>query len=539
MTKNKIRYGSALEHGKAHQTEHQLWSRRSFLRGLGVAGGGSILFSSNSLAALAASPFGFALNSSNADRVLVIIRLKGGNDGLNTVVPLFDYSTYANNRPNIRIPENEVLSLNDAFGLHPQMNDLLPLWNEGKMKIIHSVGYPDQNLSHFRSSDIWASASDEDTIDASGWLGRLITKQYPDYLTNPPDVPPAIQIGGAGSIIFNDTEQNSLSVSVRNPNELFEIAQSGQLYPLDNIPDCFYGEQLEFMRINANATFIYAEAVKAAYDASTTAVDYLNGMNSQLALVARLIKGNLGTKLYMVTLDGFDTHAGQANQHANLLYRLSNTVQRFYQDLAADNRDKEVLTMTISEFGRRIAQNASNGTDHGSAAPLLMFGEGLNGNGFVGTPPDLQNTDGIGNLVYQTDFREIYASVLENWLCIESSTVDMVLGRTFDRLDIGLDCVAVNNDPTITELIGVQHEARYDAAGRVFIHYHLPQAAVVKIEVYDILGQLVSSLFNGRQAAGSHQVPFQPPQYRFVNGIYVYRIEVNGRVYSRKMQLMK
>lgn len=536
---NKIRYGSALEHGKAHQKEHNNWSRRSFLRGLGMAGGASMLFGANPLSALAASPFGFALNSSNSDRILVLIRLKGGNDGLNTVIPLFDYGTYIANRPNIGIPQNEVVGLNDSFGLHPQMNDLMPLWNEDKMKIIHSVGYPDQNLSHFRSSDIWGSASDADMTDTSGWLGRFITNQYPDYLTNPPEIPPAIQIGGTGSIIFNDTEQNNLSVSVRDPNELFEIAQSGQLYPLDNLPDCFYGEQLEFMRINANATFIYAEAIKAAYDSSTTDGDYLNGMNSQLSLVARLIKGNLGTKLYMVTVDGFDTHANQPNQHANLLYQISNTLPVFFQDLAAANKDQDVLVMTVSEFGRRIGQNASNGTDHGSAAPLMMFGAGLNGSGFVGTPPDLQNTDANGNLAFHTDFREIYATVLENWLCIDPQAVDMVLGQSFNRLDVGLDCMAVNTAPKIEELIGIQHEARYDASGRVVIHYNLPRAANIKVDVFDIIGQHVAQLHNGYQMAGTYQIPFVPPRFSFVNGIYVYRIEVEGRVYSRKMQLMR
>lgn len=537
--KNNNRIGAALEHGKAHQEDHKRWSRRTFLRNLGLAGGASMLFSQTSLASIAASPLGFALSGGNPERALVLIRLKGGNDGLNTIVPLYDFSTYANSRPNLHIPENELLSLSNEFGMSNTMQALQPMWEDGQMKVINSVGYPDQNLSHFRSIDIWGSASDANVVDSSGWLGRFITNEYPDYLTNPPAIPPAIQIGSSGGIVFNDDMQNNLAVSVRNPDELYEIAQTGQLHTLDNIPECTYGEQLEFMRITANATFIYAEAIKEAYDNSTTNADYSTNLGRQLGLVARLIKGNLGTKLYMVTLDGFDTHAGQGNQHPQLLQQLSEAVSRFYDDLGASGRSQDVLAMTFSEFGRRIGQNASNGTDHGSAAPLLMFGEALNGNGFVGTNPDLQNTDANGNLLFHTDFREIYATVLENWLCIDAATVDGILGQSFNRIDVGLSCETVGVGAT-AYAAAIQHEARYHRNGQVYIHYTLPDSAKVKVEIFDITGKAVAMLFNGQQFSGSHQLLFQvPQQYGFVSGIYVYRIEVNGRAYSQKMSLVR
>jgi uncharacterized protein (DUF1501 family) len=193
-----------------------------------------------------------------SDRILVLIRLKGGNDGLNTIIPVGDYGTYQALRPTIRVPQNEILNLNTAFGIPKTMAAAQTMWQDGKMKVVHSVGYPDQNLSHFRSSDIWASASDSNVTDDSGWLGRHLQQLYPDFLLNPPALPPAIQIGSVGNLAFTDSNNVNISVSVNDPNELYEIAQLGQLYSLDNLPDCLYGEQLGYMRAVANSTFVYA-----------------------------------------------------------------------------------------------------------------------------------------------------------------------------------------------------------------------------------------------------------------------------------------
>ncbi|MBP8239486.1 MAG: hypothetical protein KAX50_05980, partial [Saprospiraceae bacterium] len=304
---NKLPLGSSPDHGAAHENNHRQWSRRSFLRSIGITGGVSLMAGSMPLMALKGTFLEMALANSNSDRILVLIRLKGGNDGLNTIIPVSDYGTYQALRPQLRVPSNQIISLGSSFGMHPQMADLQPLWQDGAMKVVHGVGYPDQNLSHFRSSDIWASASPANVIDDSGWLGRLLMEQYPDYLTNPPLIPPAVQIGGVGNISFMDGENVNLSVSVTNPDELAEIAQLGQLYDVQNLPDCFFGEQLGYLRTIANSTFIYAQRIKDAFDNSTTDATYQNGsLWEQLALVARLIKGGLGTQLYMVTLDGFD-----------------------------------------------------------------------------------------------------------------------------------------------------------------------------------------------------------------------------------------
>ncbi|MEL7222825.1 MAG: DUF1501 domain-containing protein, partial [Bacteroidota bacterium] len=380
---NDNRKGATLANGKAHQKDHQQWSRRTFLRQLGIAGTTSFLLGGTPLTAIANSPLAMALsNAVNDDRILVLIRLKGGNDGLNTIIPLFDYGTYQGARNDIAIPQNELINLTDELAMPNTMSALSNMWEGGQMKVVNNVGYPDQNLSHFRSTDIWSSASDSDELLSSGWLGRLLEQEYPDFLSNPPLVPPAIQMGSAGNLVFNDNAGFDMSLNVADPEQLYEIAQTGQLYDPLMVPECHYGEQLSYLRSVSNNVFRYAETIAENFGNGTNSVEYDgNSLAEQLALVARLIRGGLGTRLYMVVHDGFDTHANQAGSHPELLNQLARAVQHFHEDLSNGGHGDRVLSMTFSEFGRRIEQNASGGTDHGAAAPLFLFGEGLNGNG--------------------------------------------------------------------------------------------------------------------------------------------------------------
>ncbi len=535
---NNIRKGASLADKKAHAKDHKRWSRRNFIRGLGLTAGTGMMLAKTPISAIASSPLAYLLNeAANEDRVFVLIRLKGGNDGLNTIVPLYDYSTYQSYRPNIALAENSLLGLSNEFGMHPNLQNIKSLWDDGKMKVVNNVGYDNHSLSHFRSTDIWGSASDASEVINSGWLGRFLENEYPDYLMTPPPNPPAIQIGSSGSLLFNGAGESNTnySLAVTSPDELFEIAQTGQLYDTQNIPDCHYGTQLEYLRTVANTTFIYADIIKQAYDNSSTEIDFTTSLGNQLALVSRLIKGGLGTKFYVVSLDGFDTHAGQLNSHAQLMNNLSSAVREFYEDLGA--KGKDVLSMTFSEFGRRVQQNASQGTDHGTAAPIMLFGEGLNGNGFIGTGPDLDDLDNNGNLKFGTDFREIYASVLENWLCIDPDLVNNILGQSFDRLDIGLTCSPQVSSPSLAGY-QLQHEARYTSDGQIIIRYTLPNTMFTKVEVFNILGQSVAKLHQGRQSRGEHQLTFRGGS-QFAPSSYVYRIEANGQAYSNKIVLMR
>lgn len=534
----KMRHGSTLTDKKAHQLDHFRWSRRSFLRNMGITGSMSMLLGNLPISTTTASPLSQALNNSETERILVLIRLKGGNDGLNTIVPLYDYSTYRNLRPNIALKENDITKINDAIGIPKTLDPLTPFWQEGAMKIIQSVGYANQNLSHFRSSDLWASAQDELTFDGSGWYGRLIENQFPDFLENPPIIPPAIQIGGSANVAFNNKEMTNLAISVQNPEEIAEIAETGQLYTTANLPECYYGEQVGFVRSVANNTFFYAGILSETYKAARNEVEYSGDLGAQLATVARLIKGNLGTKLYMVSIDGFDTHANQLRDHPALLSELSTAIADFYQDLNKGGRDQDVLAVTFSEFGRRIEENGSTGTDHGAAAPMMVFGAGINGNGFIGKRPDLKDVDEVGNLKYDTDFRSVYATLLESWLCVDSNVVDEIMGQSFTRIEaLGLTCNAQTT--AISEIFRkeIVHQARYSANGNITIYYELSEGSQVNVQVFNLLGQPVATLANAYQSAGAYTLPFISPRKQLAKGQYFYRIQVGQQLYSNAFLL--
>ncbi|MGB3152377.1 MAG: hypothetical protein WBB27_17100, partial [Maribacter sp.] len=219
-----------------HDHEHQYWSRRSFLQALGIAGSGSMMLGANMLTASAPSALSAGIAAAETDNILILIRLSGGNDGLSTVIPIEQYDSYANARPNIYIPESKVLKLTDEFGVPSYMSALEPMWGEGQFKAVHGVGYEGQSLSHFTGSDIFAN-TDLATTGFSGlntgWMGRHFENIYPDYLVNPPAAPAAIQIGQFGNLVFQGEETNYAFVT-SNINQLEEIAESGVVYGLDD-----------------------------------------------------------------------------------------------------------------------------------------------------------------------------------------------------------------------------------------------------------------------------------------------------------------
>lgn len=441
-------------HDDGHD-DHHLSSRRSFLRNLGLLSAGTALVPGLPLHALGSSSLSQALLDNPTDRILILIRLKGGNDGLNTIIPTYAFSAYQNARPTIAYAQSQLQALSPELAVSNDFSGAFDLWQRGSMSVVNGVGYPDASLSHFRGTDILASASDASEVVTSGWLGRHLDRCFPDYLSNPPSAPPAIQIGGAGSISFNNDENISLSVTVNNVNELAELAETGELYDTSDLPDCLYGSQLGYLRGVANSAFVFAGGIEQAYDRGSNAVAYTGGeLSDQLALVARLIKGGIETRIFLVTLEGFDTHAAQENNHPRLLRELGGSLKAFYDDLAVSGDDQRVISTTFSEFGRRIEQNASNGTDHGTASPQLLFGPALNGNGngIHGDAPDLTASDPNGNLVFTTDFRSVYATLLQDWLCVPEGNVDTILGGSFPRLDLGFDCLTVGTRNVVERL---------------------------------------------------------------------------------------
>lgn len=553
-----------LEHD-GHDLEHKTWSRRSFIQALGIAGSGSMFLGSNLVSASAPSPLTAAIAAAETDNILILIRLSGGNDGLSTVIPIQQYDTYANARPNIYIPESKVLKLTDDFGVPTYMSSLEPMWGEGQFKAVHGVGYEGQSLSHFTGSDIFAN-TDLTTTGFSGlntgWMGRHFENIYPDYLINPPEAPAAIQIGNLSNLVFQGEETNYAFVT-NNINQLEEIAETGVFYDIENAPfdNCMYGDQLKFLRGVANTTYEYAGKIHEAYERGQNQVEYQdNGFARQLALLARLIKGNLGTKVYMISLGGFDTHGNQPLAHERLMSNLSIAVNNFYEDVAFTEQDDKVLSMTFSEFGRRIYENGSNGTDHGKAAPTLFFGSGLSGSAFVGEHPSLESPNNRGNLEYTMDFRNLYGTVLAEWLCVPRADVEAHLDFQYQAIDLGFNCsgetfddIAMDNDPpTLPEtppsesedpdpelLNTVVHTPYYPTENAPHIHLEMPFAAHVDIQLYNILGQNVGTVFNEMMLEGSTEINIREQMRDTLStGKYIYRIQVGEEKMSKSVMIM-
>jgi len=554
-----------LEHD-GHDTEHKQWSRRSFLQALGIAGSGSMMLGSNFLTASAPSPLTSAIADAETDNILILIRLSGGNDGLSTVIPIEQYDAYANARPNIYIPESKVLKLTDEFGVPSYMKSIEPMWGDGQFKAVHGVGYEGQSLSHFTGSDIFSNTDLSSTGFSglnTGWMGRHFEHCYPDYLINPPAAPAAIQIGQFGSLVFQGEETNYAFVT-SNIDQLEEIAESGVVYGLDDamFNDCMYGDQLKFLRGVANTTYEYSGTIHDAWSRGQNQVEYQdNYFARQLALLARLIKGNLGTKVYMISMGGFDTHGNQPLAHERLMTNLSVAIDNFYDDLGFTEQDDKVLSMTFSEFGRRIFENGSNGTDHGKAAPTLFFGSGLNGSAFVGEHPTLEDPDGRGNLEYTMDFRDLYATVLAEWLCVDIPIVEQhLLDHPYAPINLGFNCSGVDfpdvvysdGDVTLPEveepteptpydptlLDAIVHKPFYPTDENPHIYLEMPFSAHVDIQLFNILGQKVGTVFNEMMFEGSVELNIRERMPKHLAaGKYIYRIDVQNQKMAKSVML--
>ncbi len=511
----------------SHDEEHEYWSRRNFLKTLGVTGTGMML--GGNMMAMPFSKLNRLLSNSLGDRVLVLIRLNGGNDGLNTFVPLFDYSTYSSLRPNLALPTSGLYNLDAGIGMHQQMGSAYNMWQQGSMKVLQGVGYENQSLSHFRSTDIWDTASDASVVDDSGWLGRHLEDLYPDFNTNPPSVPAAIKIGSNGDMMFNNSGGMDMAFSVANPDQLLEVAENGTLYDLTSSSNCFYDDQVYYLKTVANSIYNYAEEIGNSYNASSNSMSAnypTNGLGPQLALVARMIKGNLGTKLFLVSHGSYDTHASQLNNHASLLQNLSESVEAFYADLTAGGKENDVLSMTVSEFGRRVQQNGSEGTDHGMAAPLMMFGPALAGNGLIGDHPDLVDLDN-GNLKYGIDFKQVYATVLKDWLCLPETDVDDIMGGNYNSLNLGFDCATTSS--YIPRPVERTMQIRYGVAN-VKLYYHLESNEDAYMDISNLAGQ---RLHSQRLDTGSEYIIPIPTQ-NMAKGLYVCTIRQTGEIMSKK-----
>ncbi len=400
-------------------------TRREFIR-IGGKGAGLLAFSQYAPSFLAQTVKTGVPSPDRDNTILVLIQLAGGNDGLNTVIPYQD-DRYYKLRPNLAIQKDALVPLESGIAFNKACSPISALHKDGKLSIIQNIGYPNPNRSHFRSSEIWETASSSDEFLSTGWFGRYLDNNCSG--TPLDDMPSAIHLTNeVPQTFFSDRHHNIFGVS--GSRFLRNRRQENDL--LEDMASMNYGSNnAGFLQQTLMDTISTQKRVADIIERYKTGVNYPpNPLAQSLKHTAALIKSGSHTRMYFHSQSGYDTHVNQLQAHTNLLTQLSEALAAFQQDLEANNLDKQVLTMTFSEFGRRPAENNGKGTDHGTAAPLFVMGSNIR-NTIVGSSPDL-NVGTREDLSYAIDFRRIYATILDKWLGCKHSEI---LGSQFEHLD--------------------------------------------------------------------------------------------------------
>ena len=500
--------------------------------------------------AFGSSPLISALTAAGeeSDHVLVLIQMNGGNDGLNMVVPLDQYSNLFKARSNIILPEKKIIKLgNYNTGIHPSMKGLGELYKEGKLNVIQSVGYPQPSFSHFRATDIWLTASDSNQVINTGWTGRYLDQEYNGFPTGYPSTsmpdPLAIQIGSFVSPAFQGPGVG-MGMAITDPLNFYNLVNGTQ----DPAPNTNAGKELTYIRQISQQTQQYANVIKAAAGKVKVQGTYPTGnsLADQLKIVSRLIAGGLKTRIYMVNIGGFDTHAGQVNSgatetgaHANLLLKVSDAIKAFMDDLKTLNASKRVVGMTFSEFGRRIQSNSSGGTDHGAAAPLFVFGDYVQ-NGVLGKNPIIPGVVTTNdNVPMQYDFRSIYSSILEKWFCVPSTTLESVMLKNFQSLPI-----ISSNAPcqgSIADLNKANEGVLISNYPNPFQLYtnisYKSKGGHMLIQIFDIQGRLMGTVVDQVTQPGEFSFTFDNPGY--TSGLYYARLQNQDLQQVRTMMVAR
>jgi len=368
------------------------------------------------------------------DRILVVVQLGGGNDGLNTVIPYGDRAYY-NARPQLGVADDQVIKFTErqaaGIGLHPNLAPLKELYDEGVLGLYQGVGYPNPNRSHFKSMDIWHTANPEGDGQGTGWIGRY----FDNTCEGEPEPNMCVSIGDTAPLATQGTKVQPIA---------FENAQLFRWAGEDLHPDVAAayqrinrrgviadeteeGTTAEFLMRTALDAQLSSDKIRAATSKEPEVSYPRSGLANSLKMVSQMIRAGLGTRVYYADMGGFDTHAGQQFRHGQLLSQFAQAVSAFYRDLKAQGNADRVMIMTFSEFGRRVKQNASAGTDHGTAAPMFMIGNMIEPG--VHTPhPSLDKLDRNGDLVFNTDFRQVYTSIVNDWMGADARAV---LGKPF------------------------------------------------------------------------------------------------------------
>ena len=490
------------------------------------------------------------LSSFEDDNIVIIIEMFGGNDGLNTIIPIYN-DEYYNLRPQLGIPESVAVRYqNTDIYMHPALvnnivNDgLMGLMDTGRLAIIEGIGYQPTNLSHFRSRDMWYSGyvtDDPNERLLEGWLGRFIARKLPEYPLVIPEHPVAIQMAGTLSMLLK-TSIGDMGIALTDPDSFYELGQD--LAPKEDMKtgDSAFDKEFNFVHVIARQSEMYSKAVKEAYDKGKEMikVDYSDGLAQKLKLISQLIAGGLKTKVFYVKLSNFDSHAQQANtdyitgQHPILLNQVATAISEFLDDAMKQGWADRVVGFTMSEFGRRAYDNGSRGTDHGAASIQFAFGNYVNG-GYYGEKPDLTKLDEDGNVVNQFDFRRTYTDFLQTWLGASKDDIEAVFKEPFLPIGVLKERVAsVENDLKFnrTGLIGISPVPSH---GNINISFTLKKGSQTELNIFNQLGMVKKQLHTGYMEAGMHNYSCNIN----TSGTYICSLMVNGRRYTQKFVIIK
>jgi uncharacterized protein (DUF1501 family) len=364
---------------------------------------------------------------SRAGKILVVVQLSGGNDGLNTVVP-YRNDIYYSSRPTLAIPSDEVIGIHDEQGLHPAMKDLQPVYDDGLVSIVNSVGYPNPDRSHFRSMDIWQTGSASNEYWSTGWLGRYLDSDCPNC-ASPHH---AIEVDDSLTLALKGHSRKGFAMG--RPEQLGKTSKNrfleeiGRRYQPDHDHEEVAYLYKTLVDTQSSAEYLYRQS-----KVHRSRMNYpATAFGRDLKQIAELITADTDTRIYYVSLTGFDTHAGQKGRQARLLGQYAAAMSVFIRDLQQHDLLQDMLILTFSEFGRRVEQNASQGTDHGTANNLFLMGGSLKHPGFYNDPPDLSRLD-EGDLRFEIDFRSVYTTILHQWL---EADAPEVLGGAFPILSV-------------------------------------------------------------------------------------------------------
>lgn len=506
---------------------------------------------------------------SNSKKI-VLIQLAGANDGLNTIVPLNQYDTYASLRPNIKLNNigqaNGVINLDSTVpltnqvGLHPSLTGFKELYDKGFMRIIQGVGYPSQDKSHFKSTDLWLTGGDGTMANNyfdSGWIGRFLENYYTAFLNS--NFPLGIQLGSSdNSLGFHGVIEHgmSLNISGQDLSGFYSVVNGLGGTPPTNISDSEYGGLIQYIINNDTSTNSYAQTITNSFNSGSNSLTYPNtSLSNQLKTVARFISGGLETKVYLVKVGGFDTHDMQVaanntthlGNHANLLTQISEAINSFITDLNNQNIANDVVAITFSEFGRKAGENASLGTDHGEIAPMFVFGNAINP-GISGTNINLSEAVSTNNYQVRTvqhDYRRVFSTVLQDWFGTSNKTLDLTFYNNTTNIGFSNNKIAdliktqniVNATCYTDNLLSTnEYKNNYEV-----IVYPNPVSELLTINApnnNDILAVSIYSM-DGK-FIGKYKNPLAYSQFS-INienlsvGFYNLKIETNNGVFSKKI----